>query len=1075
MADRLSRKSCAPVVRRLAQTAALLGLAAAIGIGWSVRRGLPSFQTAVSSTYVSTSSQPAVEEVILESTAEPEPGDTLPLSLPAGYTAERIAAHPLIKHPMFACFDDRGRLYVACSTGTNLDPQARSADPPDMIRRLEDRDGDGRFERSVVFADRLTFPQGILWHDGAIYTASPPSLWKLEDRDGDGVADHREELATGFPFTGIADDMHGPSLGPDGRIYWGTGRFPHEIRKPGGPVIHQGSSPLILRCRTDGSELEVFSAAMGNPVKLAFSDEGEPFASGTFFAPVEMGVGLRDAVIHCVEGGVYPVRGCEFFELNRTGPLLPAVAQLGLAAVSGITRGRGPAFGGDATPILYAAQFNTHSVPRLKLKREGSTFAASIEQFLESEASDFHPTDVVEDADGSLLVIDTGAWFKHCPTSQIDRQNVFGGIYRIRPQAASKTEDPWGKAIAWDHLDTRGLTERLDDPRFAVQDKAVARLSAAGAKAIPALSNAIRKGRTALSRRNAVWALGRIDAPAAREAANQGLSDADAGVRTAAAHVAGLNRDPRAVARLETICTSDVPAARREAATALGRIGRPGAVPALLAAVRGTPDRFVEHAAIDALIRLDDPEATRNGLTASDPSQRRAAVVALIQMNHGGLTPGLAAGVFDRSDPDLQDAVMGVLGSRPEFATLMAGVLRGWLQRPGLSGPRLESTRRVLMASCRDRGVQDMVGGLLAARTTPTASRLLLLEVIGQAPVTSTPQTWHDALAKVLAENDERLLEQALTVYRSKPLMSCDAAVQRLGGDRRRPAHLRVAALDAYATRLVRLDVESFHLLIASLDSEAPPLQRLSAARALGRASLDDEQLLTLAGVIHDLGALVLPRILPAFGKSRNPAVGARLVAALGSSPGFRSLSADALQHSLKDYPEEIQRQAEPLSRELNLEVEEKSKILETLLPQVANGDPRRGHDVFLSARASCSTCHSVGSEGGHVGPDLTNIGKIRTDRDLLEAIVFPSSSFARGFEPYQIATHDGRVFSGIIKRENADALFLTGADRLETVIPRQDVELIEPATESVMPRGLDANLSRTELADLIAFLKALR
>lgn len=110
-----------------------------------------------------------------------------------------------------------------------------------MIRRLEDCDGDGRFDKSVVFADKLTFPQGVLWHDGAVYTASPPSLWKLVDRDGDGVADHREELVTGFPFTGIADDLHGPCLGPDGRIYWGKGRFPHEIHKPGGPLIHRGA------------------------------------------------------------------------------------------------------------------------------------------------------------------------------------------------------------------------------------------------------------------------------------------------------------------------------------------------------------------------------------------------------------------------------------------------------------------------------------------------------------------------------------------------------------------------------------------------------------------------------------------------------------------------------------------------------------------------------------------------------------------------------------------------------------------------------------------------------------------
>ena len=118
-----------------------------------------------------------------------------------------------------------------------------SRNPPDVIRCLEDTDGDGRFDRSTVFADRLTYPQGVLWHDGAVYTASPPSLWRLEDTDGDGVADRRTELVTGFPFTGIADDLHGPCLGPDGRLYWGVGRFDYAIRKPGGPVDPHGARP----------------------------------------------------------------------------------------------------------------------------------------------------------------------------------------------------------------------------------------------------------------------------------------------------------------------------------------------------------------------------------------------------------------------------------------------------------------------------------------------------------------------------------------------------------------------------------------------------------------------------------------------------------------------------------------------------------------------------------------------------------------------------------------------------------------------------------------------------------------
>ncbi len=366
------------------------------------------------------------------------PGEGFPFRVPAGYVAERVAAPPLIKHPMFACFDDQGRLFVAGSSGRDLNAKERKEDPPDVIRCLEDTDGDGHFDRSTVFADRLTYPQGVLWHDGAVFTASPPSLWRLEDTDGDGKADRRRELVTGFPFTGIADDLHGPCLGPDGRVYWGVGRFDYAIRKPGGPVLRRGQTPLIMRCRPDGEDVEVFSAAMGNPVEVAFSPEGEPFACGTFLSPEVQGAGLRDALIHCVYGGLYSVRDRELAGEKRTGDLLPPMAQLGVAAGSGLVRARGGPFGDGDHPALYPALFNLHSVPRFALERVGATFRAREEPFLISDVPDFHPTDVLEDADGSLLVVDTGGWFRHCPTSQIAKPDVEGAIYRIRRAGARR-------------------------------------------------------------------------------------------------------------------------------------------------------------------------------------------------------------------------------------------------------------------------------------------------------------------------------------------------------------------------------------------------------------------------------------------------------------------------------------------------------------------------------------------------------------------------------------------------------------------------------------------------------------
>jgi putative heme-binding domain-containing protein len=112
---------------------------------------------------------------------------------------------------------------------------------------------------------------------------------------------------------------------------------------------------------------------------------------------------------------------------------------------------------------------------------------------------------------------------------------------------------------------------------------------------------------------------------------------------------------------------------------------------------------------------------------------------------------------------------------------------------------------------------------------------------------------------------------------------------------------------------------------------------------------------------------------------------------------------------------------------------------------------------------------------GGKVGPDLTKIGQIRSERDLLEAILFPSASFVRSYEPIKIATSSGKVFQGVIKSESPDDIVLiTGPDQQARIL-RADIEIMEPGSVSVMPAGLDQQFTPQELADLVAFLKASR
>ncbi|MEM9659914.1 MAG: dehydrogenase, partial [Planctomycetota bacterium] len=106
------------------------------------------------------------------------------LVVPPGFVIEQAAVPPLVERPITAAFDEVGRLYVAESSGSNDPVEQQLRERPHRIVRLEDADGDGRFDRRVVFADRMMFPEGTMYFDGSLYVSAPPSIWKLTDVDG---------------------------------------------------------------------------------------------------------------------------------------------------------------------------------------------------------------------------------------------------------------------------------------------------------------------------------------------------------------------------------------------------------------------------------------------------------------------------------------------------------------------------------------------------------------------------------------------------------------------------------------------------------------------------------------------------------------------------------------------------------------------------------------------------------------------------------------------------------------------------------------------------------------------------
>ncbi|MEX2309599.1 MAG: c-type cytochrome [Pirellulales bacterium] len=199
-----------------------------------------------------------------------------------------------------------------------------------------------------------------------------------------------------------------------------------------------------------------------------------------------------------------------------------------------------------------------------------------------------------------------------------------------------------------------------------------------------------------------------------------------------------------------------------------------------------------------------------------------------------------------------------------------------------------------------------------------------------------------------------------------------------------------------------------------------------------------------------------------------------KLFKSISASPGIENLAEWRIETLLKRYPKSVQGQVRPMLLPLRRDSQVSVARLQDLERGLRGGDPERGRELFFN-KATCHACHRVGDKGNKIGPDLTNIGKIRSRQDLLEAVVFPSASFARGYEPVIVITRAGLTFSGYCGRETFDAIHLVTADRSDVSIARADIEEIVPSQVSVMPQGLDRNLSEAELRDVLAFLESNR
>ena len=262
-----------------------------------------------------------------------------------------------------------------------------------------------------------------------------PIIWKLEDTNGDGRADKRTKWFDGKTANGCANDLHGPYLGPDGFIYWCKGAFERQQHKrPRGQIIDDRAAH-IYRMRPDGTELDsIMAGGMDNPVGMAFSETGEVFSRRRFTATRAAAIATR-WYTRCMAG-------CT----RRTGVSSTSLRARATSCRHSRTSARRRRVGwrcmrarcsARASRAIFYVPVQHAQGAAARAHAQRCHLHLARQRFPRVRQSRLSPYRRFEDADGSLLVVDTGGWYKLCcPTSQIAKPEVLGGIYRIRRTGA---------------------------------------------------------------------------------------------------------------------------------------------------------------------------------------------------------------------------------------------------------------------------------------------------------------------------------------------------------------------------------------------------------------------------------------------------------------------------------------------------------------------------------------------------------------------------------------------------------------------------------------------------------------
>ncbi len=1086
-------------------------------------------------------------------TADPLPNGTeaakrhlAGLRVPAGMRIELFAAEPQLGNPVALCLDERNRVYVAEQYRFNQGTEENRTRPflleddlqvrtladrlamyrkhldkfnggwdwftrhTDQVRLLEDRDGDGRAERSTVYADGFNgvldgLAAGLIARDGAVWLTCVPRLWRLRDRDGDGKADDREVLLDGFGVNAafLGHDLHGLAWGPDGRLYFSVGDRGFHVATREGPVLATPRRGAVFRCWPDGRGFEVVHTGLRNPQELAFDDHGNLFAADN-----NCDRGDHSRLVYVVDGGdsgwnmafqtipdPYPtgpwhaermwyVDGDPAAEGVQPAWVLPPVGKLG-AGPSGFAHYPGTGLAPRYRDHFFLCNYTGNGgLEAFATQPRGAGFEIV-------DAHDFlkplFATDCDFGYDGQMYVSDYVGL-------EWNGGSRGGRVYRLfDPRYRDSTEVRQTRelfATGFGDLATERLIELLAHADQRVRQRAQYTLADRGGQSLDALQRRASRRDTLLPRLHALWGLGQIvrrhPELLTRLDRAAWLSDADDEFRAQAAKLAGDLGDASHADRLVALLGDPAPRVRFFAAEAVGRLRVASSTEPLWRLVRDNNDgdRYIRHAAVVALSRLPDAGAARR---ASDPDAavRRAAVLVLRRQ----ADPAVARFLAD-SDPTIvteaaravHDLPLGAdaLGKLAAVADRLATSPDGWpeaLTRRVVNanfrlaeGPhwaalaRLASTPGLASAARR-----DALDALRLSLDPPPRDR-----VTGEwnpprrAAATIVRDAVKPAIAGLLAQADDRLRPEIAKLAARLELPIDDRVFVAWTADAALAASTRIAALQLLEQRRHA----ELPAILERLIGDAEPSLRSAAREQLAQRDPARGARLFTEALEQSTVALERQEALAGLARLKTPHADDQLMR------WAERLDADEAPPELQlDIVEAVAARGLPAATALTKRFQDRAAQTGPLGKYRAalfGGDPSRGRDLFRGHRiAQCQRCHKAQGEGGDAGPDLSQVATRHDRASLLESLVDPSAKIAPNYAAVSVVLNDGRVVAGTLRKETDTAVTLLTPDGRETEIRLSDIDERTPP-RSPMP-AVDRALSLRELRDLVAFLAQLR